>query len=501
MNDRFERGEELLASGDLALRSGLVEDGVEAYEAALRTFRVPELRLGEAKALKGLARAMLQRGDVAEARRRARQAVETFASLVHFLTANPSAAEPAVLRAARHGETAARVVFAEVLVHIGEDDEAAAQIEAARSAGVEADDPNAASTSAALGRLAVRRGDYVGARRAYEAALDLHARAGNAAGQVSTLLRLAELHRLQNDLQSAEAVLNLALVNVRAAGSPLLEGRVYSAMGALMLQSERVDDAGRCYRQALPLVRGAGDSEVEGFTLLGLGDAEGRADRPGAIDLLVDGVRTLVRIGHQHGVAGGMYRIAEYASRRREHALALVAAESARRLWEQSDPVRGVGLALRLVVKALAGLERWKGAFLAAELRARIAGHLQPNAQAVASWYHARSPRDWIELARAASLAELHVALKREIDAALGPVYLEVEGGPPALDTLEGCAAAVEVVCANMPRPSDELVEATTAYVHDEADTFHESRAKQRVMPPEPPSEADMPRYDDEESR
>ena len=55
MDERLEAGRHHLGNGDRALREGYLDDSRSHFEAALLQFRGPELRLGEAHALRGLA--------------------------------------------------------------------------------------------------------------------------------------------------------------------------------------------------------------------------------------------------------------------------------------------------------------------------------------------------------------------------------------------------------------------------------------------------------------
>src|SRR5688572_12202947 len=75
MDERLEAGRHHLLNGEKALDEGYLDDSRSHFEAALLQFRGPELRLGEAHALRGLARAEIGCGNLTVAEQAARDAI------------------------------------------------------------------------------------------------------------------------------------------------------------------------------------------------------------------------------------------------------------------------------------------------------------------------------------------------------------------------------------------------------------------------------------------
>ncbi len=78
MDQRLEAGRQLLGSGEKSIRSGDYEAARSRFEVALLKFRGPELRLGEAHALRGLARVDLSGGQGERAEVQAREAIKIY---------------------------------------------------------------------------------------------------------------------------------------------------------------------------------------------------------------------------------------------------------------------------------------------------------------------------------------------------------------------------------------------------------------------------------------
>jgi len=455
MDDRLKAGRAHLEGGERALERGDNTQAREHFHAALLQFRGMELRLGEAHALRGLATTELSGGDTDQAEEYVRTAIQTYHDLVtHLAVLDDANMTDSMSTSAREGQAHALVLLGQVLGRSGRSEEASTVLVTARDTFEELGDlPSSANVWAALGRVAVRAGLYAKAKGAYEKALELHNRTENTMGQVGMFLTLAELHRLTGDLEAGEAVLNLALVITETTNDKRLQGRVLRAMGSLFMQMGHADEAQRCFEDTLLLVRDTRDLEVEGYSLLGLGELQSRAGQLGAIDCLVDGARIMGQLNHQHGVAGALFQIAEHGIRSAEPAFALVAAEGARRLWLTSDPVRGVGQALRLIVKSLADLQRFREAHLAAEARAALSGELQPNALAVRDWYRARIPVAWADDVAGASRGDLTERASAEVSQALMPIFDEISLPLTALSSVAGALQVVEALADRLPRP------------------------------------------------
>ncbi len=456
MDERLEAGRRHLAQARQALDDGRPQAARPLFESAMLQFRSPELRLGEAHALRGLAQVASVLGDTVEAERLAREAVTAYRALSALLQRLDEKGLADEVRAeARDGEASSLVLLGDLLVRIGRNDEAREVLAWAR----DIYEGGHASTSAAavwnaMGHLATREGRFGDASQALERSMGIHHESGDLPGKVGVLLSKAELCRLQNDLQGAERALDEALPLARAAGSPGLEGLVLASMGSSYNKGSLLGKAQDRYREALVLARQVGDTELEAKSLLGLGEVKGKLGEPQAIDLLLDGARIMASQNNVHGLAGALWRIGGHGLRFGEPALALVAGEAARRLWSETDPVRGVGMALRIVVKALAALKQWEAVLLAAMSRAVVAGEDQPNALAVADFYKARAPQELVEGFEALERADLVRKTADRVVEIIGPDLQDAGLAPEALDTVSGALEVVSVRAARLPRPA-----------------------------------------------
>lgn len=447
---------EALARGDQALVRGL--PGAQAeFEAALAGLRSPALRLAEGHAVRGLAQCLLAAGHTADSEMHAREAVSLYQRLRTQLETGDGRAAHAVLwRDALEAEAASLVLLAEILLREGRGSEARESLSYARAIYQDLGTGAAAGALAGMGRVALREGRYRAAEEAFLKALSAHRQAGHLAGQVGTWLQLSELYRIEGRLEDAERALEAARPLAHDAESPLLVARVLAGLGAVMLQIPRPSAAVSLYEEALPRVRQAGDREMEGFVRLGLGQAMSRAQLPGAEEHLTAGIGILAELGHHHGIAGGMHRVSEHCFRVERPLAALLAAEVARRMWSDADPRRGVGQALRMVVKSLAALGHYREALTAALAREHIAGDIQPNAKAVATYYREHLPAAWVfelealdpdDLQRESALRTAGVLAASELPAGSGGLDLE------EMSTIEGALGALQLALSDMLRP------------------------------------------------
>lgn len=457
MDERLEAGRHHLVNGDRALKQGYPSDARAHFESALFQFRSPELRLGEAHAQRGLAQVALADGELSEAERRARAARRAYRELIEILDRVDHEGVSAQLRQdAEEGEASTLVVLGDILVRSARNEEARDALGRAREIyATLSQPPSEAGVWNALGRLAIREGRIETARHALDQSMNIHTVSGDLAGRVDVLLSHAELSRLEQDLQGAERALRKALPLAGDARSPRLQGRVHGALGSLMLQSLRLGEAREHYVEALPRVREAGDLEMEAYVLLGLGDVESRSGEPAALGRLHHAARLLGELQHQHGLAGALLRVSEHALRVSEPELSLVCAESARRLWASSDPIRGTGMALRMVVKSLAALGQWPAVLAASMARAALAGDVQPNAQAVADFYRARARdevvRELDDLQPSALLGEAVTRIEAVVVQVLEPFGLELH----VLGTSSGILGVLELLV--QAEPESEL--------------------------------------------
>jgi tetratricopeptide (TPR) repeat protein len=401
MDERLDAGRHHLANGNSALTGGYLEDGRSHFEAALLQFRGPELRLGEAHALRGLAHIDLGCGNMPLAEQTVRTAIRDDPLVQDQLQHVDREGGSVQLRLdAEEGEGASMVLLGDLLVRLGRDHEARGILSQARDIYESLGDvASAAAVWAALGRLYLREGELGAAKEVVHRALTIQEKNGDIAGQCLTQMLSADVCRVDGALELAGEALERALDLAAQAQSAQLLGRAGSQRAALLWQIGDVEDAGVAWTLALERIREAGDTEMEGFAMVGIGEVRSRLGQPGAVAALDGGTAVLAALEHQHGLGAAMLQVAHHALRTERPAMALAAAECARQLWQRPDPIRGVGSALRLMVKALAGLNQWPAVMAASHLRATLSGSQQPNAVAVRDFYRERaSPRMRAEL-------------------------------------------------------------------------------------------------------
>ncbi len=459
MDERLEAGRHYLTNGDRALHLGYLDESRTHFEAALLQFRGPDLRLGEAHALRGLAQVELGSGNLALAEEIADQALVAYRALRNQVRYLPTEHAPAeLLREVETGEASALVLLGDLLTRTGRLVDARAALDDAASILVEAGGSALGAVLAARGRLAMREGHLDRARIEFGRSLDVYEAASDIVGQCSVHVSLCELERVRSDLPAADRAIRRAIDLARGSLQPGLQGRALAALGGLELQLRRMRDAREAYAAALPLIRAAGDHEIEGFALLGLGEIQSREGDPDATNTLVEGARLVGRLGHTHGLSGALVRLAQHGIQLRDPQLALAAADSARRLYLSTDPVRGVGQALRLEVKALSLLKEWPATVAAAHLRAAITGPTQPNALEVQAFYRARAPHLWLEELDRWSIGDLRARTEVMIDGALADVLDALGLEPGQLGTIQGGLSVVGLFLLDLS-PIEELGE------------------------------------------
>ena len=445
MDERLDAGRHHLANGNRALKGGYLDDGRAHFEAALLQFRGPELRLGEAHALRGLAHVELGCGNMPRAEQTVRTAIRDYQfvrdQLEHI---DREGVSVELKRDAEEGEGAATVLLGDLLMRLGRADEARSVLAQARE--IYEGLGEVASASAvwtALGRLYIRDGELGAANEAMHRALTIQEASGDIAGQCMTQMLSADVCRADDALELAAEALDRALELAAKAHSTQLEGRARSQRAALLLQIGEVEDAGIEWTLALERIRDAGDTEMEGFALVGIGEVRSRQSRPGAVEALASGAEVLAALEHQHGLGAAMLQVAHHALRTQRPAMALAAAESARQLWQRPDPVVGVGHTLRLIVKALAGLSQWPAVLAVAHLRAELAGAQQPNALAVRDFYReGASPRVLAELDKL-GVEQLEVRTDALLEQILAPILEPLDLDAFSLATGGGAMALI----------------------------------------------------------
>jgi tetratricopeptide (TPR) repeat protein len=456
MDERLQAGRHHLLNGERALQTGYPEDGRQHFHAALLQFRGPDLRLGEAHALRGLAQVEMALGDLEIAEGHIREAIVGYQAVHGDLDRlDAQGVSHELRRDAREGEGAAMVVLGEILMRVGNNEESRTALSYAREIANDLGElPSSASAYASSARLALHEGRYDDAQELLDRTLKLQTRSGNASGQVEAWLMVADLRRLRKDLPGSEAALGMARPLATQSQSATLEGRVLSMLASLLLQQNRLDEARQSFAEALPFARKGGDTELIGHILVGLGDATSRMHEGFGLEHLIEGSRILAARENRQGVATGLLRIGEHALRMNAPDLALAAAEGARRMYSGSDPVRGVGYALRVIVKALAAMQRWEAVLVAATAREAIAGAIQQNARDVAAFYRDRVPPEWVEALKPLGLRGITERCETMVGVTLQPTLGEVGLSIESLGTIQGVLAVVEAIATRLPKPS-----------------------------------------------
>ncbi|MCB9676634.1 MAG: tetratricopeptide repeat protein [Alphaproteobacteria bacterium] len=472
---RLEAGRHHLAKGEAATNGADWASARAHFESALLQFRGPDLLLGEGHAYRGLAGAALGAGDPAEAEARFRQAIRSYRDVRALLDRVDDEGVASEHRNdALEGEAIAQVTLGELLLRQGREAEAREARDWARAAyDALSGRPSEASLWALTGRLAVRDGDDEEAGHAYSRALALHERFGDLAGQATVLRAMAEIARLEDDFTVAEGYLKRALALARQIGNKRLEARTLAGLGAVARQTGDADSAKLAYEQVRELAKKAGDTEMLGFAHLNLGEIhslEGDAD---AVSHLREAVRLLGALGVHHAVAAALHHAASHALGLKRYDIALATAEGARRTWRGMDPIRGVGQALRLEVKALAGMRDWRSVLAVAHVRADLVGDSQPNAEEVREFYRQRAPSEWLDEIDALSPPARMADAERRVAHALQPL-LERHG--LAVTDLGSVAAGLALL--DVLRKSDD-----PALYRDDLDELPNDALEE--MPPE----------------
>lgn len=455
-DERLLAGRHHLDNGIRALRTGFLDESRSHFQAALLQFRGPELRLGEAHALRGLGEVELHGGRLQPAETVVRQALAEYVEVRGQLDRiDPDQISHELRREAEEGEAAGQVLLGEVLLRAGRTDEARSALGFARElySGLGEDVPSAAGVWLNLARLGLRESRFPEARGAAEKAVSILSRAHDTAGQASAWLLLAEIERLGERFDRSQSALDEASKLADQTRQPALQGRAASQRAALFAQQSQLEPAEKAYGEAIAKIRDAGDAEMEAFALLGRGDVRSRRKDGGALFDLVEGTRLLGQLDHRHGLGLGMLRLSEYALRQNLPAYSLLAAESARQLWQPLDPVRGVGQAYRLEVKALAALKKWPAVVTVAHARAELCGALQPNALEVRDFYRERAPSSILADLDLLDAEQLQTRAESMVEALLGPTLQTLDLDFQALGTAAGALAITTALGRGTPTP------------------------------------------------
>ncbi|MEZ4316632.1 MAG: tetratricopeptide repeat protein [Myxococcota bacterium] len=451
---RLDAGRHHLARADACSNAGDWATARSHLEAALLQFRGPDLVLGEGHTRRGLAAVALGQGDPREGEEHLRDAIRAYREVRSMLDRVDDAGVSAAHRAdAMEGEAIAQVLLGELLLRTGREAEAREARDWARSAfDAVGNRASEASLWALTGRLAMRDGDEEEAGQAYSRALALHERAGDLVGQATVLRAMAEVARLEDDFTSAEGYLKRALTLCQQLGDPRLEARTLAGLGAVARQTDDGESAQIAYDEVLALAKKAGDAEMIGFAHLNLGELHSRADSThDTVAHLREAIRILGGLGIHHAVGAALHHAASHAIGLKRFDIALAAAEGARRTWRGMDPVRGVGQAMRLQVKALAGLKEWRAVLSVAQARAQLVGDSQPTSLEVRDFYRSRAPAEWLAKLDGLDPTELFADAEKRVLLALEPL-LERHGlSASSLGSVE-----VGLVLLDILRASDD---------------------------------------------
>ncbi|MEQ1567614.1 MAG: tetratricopeptide repeat protein [Myxococcota bacterium] len=424
MDERMEAGRHHLTNGLNALHQGFLDESRSHFETALLQFRGPELRIGEAHALRGLGEVELHGGNLGGAENVVRAAIREYQEVRNQLDrVDPGHASNELRRDSEEGEASAHTLLGEVLIRAGRAEDARHELAYAHQlyATLGEEVPSAAGVYMNLARLGMREGRTQEARGSVEKAIDLLSRCGDAVGQCGAWLLLAEIERLSGRLAESDTALSQAMRLADETHQVAMQGRARSQQASLLAQQGRLEESTAAYDDALGRIRDAGDIEMEAYSLLGRGDARSRSRDPGALFDLVEGTRLLAQLEHRHGLGTSMLRLSEHALRQSMPAFALAAAESAKQFWQLSDPKRGVGHALRVQVLSLAALKKWPAVITAAHFRAAIAGDLQDNAVVVRDFYRERAPAGLLSELDLMDTTQLELRTEAMVEALLEP--------------------------------------------------------------------------------
>ncbi len=468
-DERLLAGRHHLDNGIRALRTGFLDESRSHFQAALLQFRGPELRLGEAHALRGMGEVELHGGRLSAAETAVRQALVEYVEVRSMLDRlDPDHVSFELRREAEEGEAAAQVLLGDLLIREGRTDEARATLGYARElySGLGDDVPSAAGVWLTLARLGMRDSRFPEARGAAERAIAILNRAHDTAGRASAWLLLAEIERLGERFDRANAAVDEATKLADETRQPALQGRAGSQRAALLAQQNKLAEAETAYTEALGRIRDAGDAEMEAFALLGRGEVRSRRKDSSALFDLVEGTRLLGQLDHRHGLGVGMLRLSEHALRCNLPAYSLVAAESARQLWQVADPIRGVGQAYRLEVKALAALKKWPAVLTVSHARAELCGQVQPNAIEVRDFYRERSPSAALAELDLLDAEQLQSRAETMVEALLAPTLTSLDLDFQLLGTAAGALAITTALARNTPAQPLISVPPTSLSLH-----------------------------------
>ncbi len=447
MDERLDAGRRHLHAGRRALDGPRPREGRPHFEAALARYRDPALLLGEAHALRGLAEVDLVDGDVASAEAR------IAASIDRYDEAASAGDDRTIQEEAIGGRAHARIVVAQIRLRTGRRNDAETVLaEVARTLDRLGDLRGQVDVKLTLARCALARGAPSDAESAIREALARLERLADQPGLVRAWLFLAEVCRAERRLDAAHQATSEAMGIAAAVGDPHLLGRALTAVGALRSLEGRTEEADRAFDEALAhLDTPDAPPDALGLARLARGDLWARRGRAEAAAELASAVTSLASTSHRQGTAAGLLKLADQALTHGLAAYALAVGEAARQWWLPLEPVRGVGLALRLEVKALAELRQWPAVVTLAWVRADRAGDVQPGALEIADHYRERAPRALVDELGSLSPEERWERADRHVETVLGPLLGSLGVGFDQLGTPGATQLLVEAMATTTP--------------------------------------------------
>lgn len=448
VDERLNAGRRHLFAGRSALQGPRPREGREHFLAALRAYRGPAALIGEAHARCGLAEIDLVEGAVPTAEARLTEAFAGYDEAISRLDAG----EETLHREAILGRTMALVIQAQLWLRTGRRIDAETQLtEAGRTLDRMGDLRGQVEVQLTLARCALVRGTPDPAEAAIRKAIAGLLRLDDRLGLVKAWLFLGEVSRAERRLEAADEATSQALALARAEGDADSIGRALAALGTVRVLQARAHEAEQAFDEALSLL-GADSQEATGLARLGRGELWARQGRRGATAEFVAAVSLLAGAGLRQGTAGALLKLADHALEGGLPVFGLALAEAARQWSQLADPIRGVGLAQRLQVKALASLKQWPAVVTLAGVRAELVGHVQPGANEIDAHYRSRAPQALLDELAPLSLAERTERAERHVRTVLTPLLerLAIDFGD--LGTGAATQALAEATTTAAPR-------------------------------------------------
>jgi predicted ATPase len=162
----------------------------------------------------------------------------------------------------------------------------------------------------ALGLMAAYRDVYPEAVAYLEEAAEMAGATGDKLTESGALIDLGWTRLLQNDLEATRNAFEAARVIVEELGGPLLRAYTTSKLGLLADTEERYADALRLHMEATDLFASVGDAGGTGYTLSRASlSAFGLGDYPEALRLGRAGYEAFSEVNHRWGMIAALCRI------------------------------------------------------------------------------------------------------------------------------------------------------------------------------------------------